>query len=738
MGIPALYSRTIANNIPGPDGPTSYTLFSDSQDSKKFYILPEFPTFLPDRHKGPTFSMIWYFGTGYKAGGVCTFTVALPLPDINNPEVKKKLSEAIGQDAAATEHARQLFDMAKAHHDGNPTKADSIAGDLGLTQDQAQGYYKDFDPAKDYAQFLPDDDGLRIEPLPLLSGKVTVIGFGGPEAFQTWQQNGDPTVAKFAGSYETTPSLLNNNAAVVSFDLSDLGANLFWHALGGPSFDGSKPPEGYDPAAANSVVAVIYTVSFDAMLPAATATVTLHRDTVVSLIKETHQGTNTWGQEKTWEETVGKKYQQTIKDSTKIEVPSTSYLNTEAGKKNIEETLTEWAQKQLENMIQTQMPDIKLDDVGKPFGSEQLEAIHDDERTYELSRAFNLQVNPQAQLRKVSSYQGIELDNYFQVIDLNDKPYFNVNMGVNPPTSQFLKDRGIDSIVVTQINFAGEPLVKKTDNQQVGSLPFNSSQPDLSTVELIGTFGKNREKAINYSYMVTYTDGTTPYKVNGITQKPDEDGYYVNFTDKAKLGVVYAVLDGQFLPWGSFDRVRVDVKYGNDINESFLLTENKKQQTLAKPLGRLVDGPLQYKAIFYLKGDGSSINYPSDGNSYKSVNITTESNVVIETPFASTKNIKFELKTASGYSAVLSVKYQLPMPGGLNKTFEEVISLPAGDNNAKSFTWTVPTPKDGDEILTIDSASIYDSEGNETNPTLPTNKPKAKSILIFQNKINAN
>jgi hypothetical protein len=42
---------------------------------------------------------------------------------------------------------------------------------------------------------------------------------------------------------------VNSNAAVVTFNLEDLGANLFWHGLGGPSFDqGSKPlPKAFDP-----------------------------------------------------------------------------------------------------------------------------------------------------------------------------------------------------------------------------------------------------------------------------------------------------------------------------------------------------------------------------------------------------------------------------------------------------------------------------------------------------------
>jgi hypothetical protein len=103
-----------------------------------------------------------------------------------------------------------------------------------------------------------------------------------------------------------------------------------------------------------------------------------------------------------------------------------------------------------------------------------------------------------------------------------------------------------------------------------------------------------------------------------------------------------------------------------------------------------------------------------------------------------TKDIKFELKTPPDYSAVLTVKYQVLMPGELGKTFEEVISLP-GENSAQSFTWTVPAPEEGDGSLIIESASIYDSEGNETNPFFSSYEHiKAQSILIFQNKIKAN
>ncbi len=478
----SLCPRFIANNIPSSFGQESnYTVFGDSDDPNLFYLLPEFPTFhqLDSKTPSPSFSMIWYYGSD-KKGGVCTFTVALPLPDTGNPKVRERLVAAIRQDTKATERAQGLFDMAKANAAGNNAEAEAKREYLGLTVDQAKNYYAQFKKDGDYTQFLPNDTSLKFQAVPYTNGKVTVKGFGGDDAFQKWQNSGADD-AKFSQDYQATPSKLNNNTAVVSFDLTNLGVNLFWQALGGPDFsaDSSKvKATGFDSTLAPSVVAVQYTVEFEAMLPAAKAIVTLKQRTVARLLKETRTGMNTWGEEKSWQDVVGKQYQQYIDQSLEVKLPP--FLNNENDKKIIRETLDAWAQAQLVDMLKAQLPDVKLSDLGTSASDpmQKIEAIQDQSRTYELSQSIKNTASPNGQLTRISDIVSKDkLSAFFQLIDLNKVPYIDVTVIVEPPNARVFEDLSISSVVVTQINYASKPLRDKKTKENVSVLTFDAKNP---------------------------------------------------------------------------------------------------------------------------------------------------------------------------------------------------------------------------------------------------------------------
>ncbi len=724
----ALYSTFIATKIPGPFGqPNNYTLFADDTDTNTFYILPEYPNYLETPGSTPGFAMIWYAGGGVENGGILTFTVALQMPNAQDKTVRTALNDAIHGNAVVKTRAQQVFQMAKDNADGNKSAADRQRLALGLTEDRAQKYYDAFVPKGDYTQFLPTGDGLVIKPVPVTSGSVTIRGFNNPELFKTWDEKGQDT-ASFTGLFETTPSYLNDNAAVISFSLNSTGVNLFWHALGGPKFSATGAPKGYDSGAANSVVAVEYTVGFDAMLPAATAVVTLDKSKVASYIKKTTK--DTWGHTKT---TITKKYNEDINSSIEISLPSSSYLNTASGKESVRDSLQSWAQTQLESMLQSQLPDIPLDKLGGgDVTDETINEIQNQSRSYKLSEAIDIQKRPQGQLPMVGELlKGGTLNDYFSVLDLNHTPFINVDVTVNPPAQDLLQSRGVRTLVVTQMTYGDNVLRSKTQpSKEVHTVEFPSNAA-TEQVQLIGSFGKKSltNDLIDYSYMVTYEDGTAPYRVNNVKVKTAEQGFFVSIP-AVHLGVLYAKLDGTNLPWGILERVRVEVKYEGLYAQNLVLTGEVMTATVMKPIGQPVDKPLQYKVTMYLKGGGTPFYYPIDGSSYSSQSLEISHNIAIESGLGSggLTNYVFQLDDPAVDRALLRVSYKLPLVDEQSREFADMLTLDR--KSAQSVTWSVPSPATGYGQLTITKARTYDAEGDSFAPTLETIDPSTTQILI--------
>ena len=72
---------------------------------------------------------------------------------------------------------------------------------------------------------------------------------------------------------------------VIGLNLSDLGTNLFWHGLGGWKLDSNdlKPAEYDVTRGSSSVISVVYEVTFDGLLPEASATVSSAAETFRSV-----------------------------------------------------------------------------------------------------------------------------------------------------------------------------------------------------------------------------------------------------------------------------------------------------------------------------------------------------------------------------------------------------------------------------------------------------------------------
>lgn len=722
----SLYSRVTAK-APGPYKDqmgnallAEYTLYSDSDDKDVYYLLPNQPNFLPNPTTGaPSFSMLWYFGDKL-TGGVCTCTVALPMPDLNDATVKKAFSEAIGRNADLSTRARKILEMAQS----GPQDQQEIAKALGLTDAQVRLYLNAYDAAKDYKQFLPTDASLKIKPVPVTSGTVKVHAFGDPNIYKSWQKgDASPTETRV---FEVTPSFLNSNAAVISYDLNEKGAAMFWFALGGPNFKQGTEPKGYDVDLQSSVVTVEYSVGFDAVLPAAEAVVTLSHNTMMSLVQERHK--DTWGHEKT--DKVSKTYSQTVKDAVSINLPSSTYLKAE-GAKSIQDSLQEWAQKQLESMIQSQLPQFKFDDMDASVGETTFSSLQDQTRTFKLSQAINSTVRPQGQLPMVKSLlpKDADLSQFFATVDLNSRPYFNLDLVVSPPAKAVLAARLVDSLNISKISYGGASL-SDAEGKEVHSLQFRASDENLAPATLAGTFDARNQQtdALEYSYIVTYTDGTAPYKVTGL--KSDND-YQVLFA-ATDLGVVYAKLSGHDLPWGVTEEAQVTVAYDGAFTRRISLTSDTREATLAAPIGSKVTKPLQYRVALILKNGGGTIHYPADEAAFASEDIANMAAPTINLRCGigrGNRSYTFSLEGGEVSKAQIRARYNLPVDGDKSgRSFETTFTLSTPDDT--SFEWEVPAPISGVATISVIKARTYDTSGKAQTPTIEEIDPDTNEIEV--------
>ncbi|HEY1293702.1 MAG TPA: hypothetical protein VGJ60_11525 [Chloroflexota bacterium] len=727
----SLASTVYAKGVPGPFGqPTDYILYSDTKEPNVFYVLPEMPTLMPMSNGDPSFNIIWFYGSGVQDGGLCTFTVALPLPNVSQRAVYDKLTQAVRQDPAAVSLAQNKFRLAQAFNTNNTVDVEAALKVLGINENAGRTLVKSFDPQQDYAQFLPPEK-LTFQAVPMNKGQVKVRGFGpgnyttaGPavpagSSGSTASSAATSTPPVFEGVYSATPSLVMNNAAVVTFSLNGQGANLFWQGLGGPKPDGAPISAEY----ANSVVSVEYEVEFDGMLPGAEAKVTLHRENVARVLTATKTARASWGRSRTWEEVVGKDYKREVQDSIKIETPSSAYTVAPEGKASIRDMLHEWATEQLGLMVEAQLPDIKLSELATDK-ADSLSVIQNDTRTYSLSTGIAIKKNPQSQLPKVNGLPlKASLDTFFTEIDLNQKPFFNTNVVVNPPARTRLLANSIDSVVVTRLNFGTLRLRDKArPSQEVSMLSFvskdglvasNTSAASTSAAaatrdgvfpqsQLVGTFSKkNAKDVVSYDYAVSYTDGTPTYQIRD--QKLGTNEFYLDL-NALDLGILEAKIDASHLPWGIVTSAILEAKYADLYQNRFTLTQAQPLVRINKPLGRKVDQKLQYRLTVNLS-NGRRRSFPQAEGTYAEAALGIGDTIYPTSPLGDFGAIEADFKLDSDVtSAVSRVSYALMLPDGTSITLDKKIALDARKSTDK---WRVARPAvDGATTFTFKTVTV--------------------------------
>jgi hypothetical protein len=661
------------SGVPGAFSKNDYVLFPDSENKNLYYALAERPTFQADSEGNPNFNLTWYFGSGVTPGAVCTLSVALPAPDMRNPEVNAIIASALTKDQATRKIAQSTFDLCKAMDEKDAAKASALRATLGFSEATADQKKAIFDKTRSWEQFLPAVGDLDVRPIPFKSGAVTVQAFADKDAYQ------DGTPAVTTGRLDVIPSYVNGNAAVVTFNLKELGANLFWHGFGGWRCDQATPrPPAYDEAkGGSSVIAVTYRVWFDGLLPSAKATVTLDREIVAKLdvVEEVRKGA--WGGTYKKEKARGKAYDEAINNSTDIVLPAVA---SKEEQKQVQTLLTDWAAKQLEEMVASQLPAVKLDDLNIE-GARKLATVSKQSRTYKLTQAVTLPKYPQAQLPKIDGIvkQDKLLRKFFQLINLNEKPYFDVDVTVAPPSVSYLKDRKVDRFVVTQIGYGNDRL-RGDDNKEVSTLEFLTKVEQPTPKTLRGTFDLNTQKFLEYSYLVAYDDGTPPYRVTSVKQTGADDKYLA--LSGVDIGVLSVTLSGIDLPWDVISSAKVDLKYG-DWTKTIAL-KNGESTKVVQPFGRTMTEALTYKLTMNPK-----VGAPHVGPETTAKLIRGDADITLQNTLGDVLyTIHFDL--GDGVTkAQLRVEYRMKSSGP-DRVFSQMIQLDASKPDVAAFDWKVP------------------------------------------------
>jgi len=663
-------------DVPGPFAKKySYILYPDSERKDLYYALADKPTFDATEDGSPAFNLSWYFGGGAKPGGICTLTVALPVPDVNKSEVRDAIVAVLTSDQSTKKIAQSTFDLCKAMDAKDAAKVAALKAELGFNDDAANKKKALFIASQPWQQFLPARGNLEVAPISFKTGTVTVEAFKNDQAYAA----GSPGAT--SGKISTTPSLFNKNAAVVTFSLEEFGANLFWHGFGGTQFDATKRPPGYDEADRGvSFVTVTYNVTFDGLLPEAKATVTLSQKVFAKLDVETQVKSGSWGRIYREDVVRGKEYDAAVNNATEIVLPGGG---TETEKAAVQKLLTDWAAAQLIDMAKLQLPAVKLEDLNVD-NVRSLNTLSQQSRTYKLTQAVTIPKNPQAQLLKLNDVKGsAPLGNFFHVINLNDRPYFDVDMTVRPPNLSRLAERSVERFVVTKLTYAGLKL-RGAENKEVSTLEYVAARTPAQQTPaqtLKGTFdAREPNKSLEYSYLVAYADGTPSLPVGPIKQSGSDNYLDLGSVD---IGVLSVSLNPIDLPWGIISGAKVDLKYG-DWEKSVTLKTSETPALVVKPFGRAITETLKYKVTLNLTAGA-----PQVGPEIEVTPVRGHAEFTLKNPLGDMVNsILFQLDAAVD-KAQLRVEYTLKSDGP-DLVFKQLVQLDKSKPETTTFSWKVP------------------------------------------------
>ena len=681
------------NDVPGKfaGSKNNYILYPDTDDPKVFYAMAEYPSFIADEKGSPSFNLTWFFGRDMN-GGICSMTVGLPMPDMKDKAVKATILDAIKGNVSTSDIARQTWDLCVAMDGGDTVKAEALKTQLGFDAAAAQKKKDIWNKTGEWTQFLPDET-IQVKPINYTSGTVLVQAFSNKEAYDT----SNPAFS--SGLLKTTPSMFNDNAAVVTFNLSDIGAGMMWQALGGPQLDENSPkPDGYQTEnGASSIVSVVYQVSFDGMLPEAKATVTLKHDVIAKLDIETKVRNGSWG--RTYREDVvrGKEYNEAVNNSTEITLPATASPD---DKDSVQKLLTDWAGKQLEDMLKAKLPDVSLNDLSLD-GARQITQQIDQHRDYVLNQAVSVQKNPQSLLPKIDQLVSPEASKQlFQLIDLNAVPYVKVDLAVAAPNLSDLKNRQVDRFVVTQLSYGGQTLRDK-DGDDVSSLEFQTDAKQPASNRYKGTFNKAaKDKNVRYSYLVTYADGTPSFQAP-VASQPDDNYLDLSSVD---VGVLSVKLNAMDLPWDVISSAKVVLRY-DTWEQTVPLSRDQTPAQVSKPFGQTMDKTLTYRLTLALS-TGESITGDATPVTLKN----GRGDITFRSPLGDMVNpIGFELDSGV-LKAQLRVEYTF-RNSGPDRVFRQVIQLDSARDGGRA-TWKVPADSGKGCALRITKANVTTAAGS--------------------------
>ncbi len=679
-------------NIPTGKTKNNYILFPDNENQNLYYALADRPDFFLDSDGKPSFNMTWYFGGSAESGGICTMTLALPMPDMSRPDVRDPIAKAVTSDSVTRMVATKTFELCAAMKAGQTEQVAALKAGLGFNDATANAKLASFDPKRDWSQFLPAIDTIDVRPVPVTSGTVTVQAYANKDAYTS--EKADVST----GQIQTTPSLVNDNAAVITFNLKDLGANLFWQGLGGPVLDPSRRPAGYDPVkGGDSVIAVTYEVSFEGMLPAAQAKVKLNKNVMAAIEIGYNKHRGTWG---TNYEAVKRSaaFKDVSDQAIEITLP---WAASQSDKSTVETTLSTWAATQLEAMVQAQLPGVKLEDLDVN-GLHKKNIISEQSRVYKLNKAISLSKKPQGQLNMISKNVDVnDLSKYFHIIDLNEVPYFHADVVVRQPTDTEMSKRKVDRFVITQLSYAKEKLrddmgkevsviefvapkaAKATDAKATGAKASNvpAAAQELPK-KLKGTFSKTApSKDLEYSYLVAYSDGTPSLQGSGaLTGK---DGRSVNYLDlgSVDLGVLCVTLDGKFLPWDIISSATAKLSYGDW--EKQIVIPKDDEVTVVQPFGRTMDKPVSYQLTLTLATGAPFVDIVRQAPLTSG---TTE--IILGNPVG---NAIYNVTASLNDVTKAQLRLQYVFKGsGPDLTFARVVTLDASKPSVSDPIWKVP------------------------------------------------
>lgn len=682
------------NNVPDKHGnEMDYILYPDSEDKNKYYAMAERPTFHLDKDGNPDFNLTWYFGSGEDSGGICTMTVAMPMPDKSQDKAMNLIRDAINNDPAITLVAQKTVELCKAMNANDSAKAAALRKEIGVSPSQALDKKQVYDPGKDWHQFMPASANLTISPIAYKSGEVTVQAFANEGAYQSG------TPATTSGALTTVPSLMNSNSAVVTFNLQELGANLFWHGMGGPSFAANAgPPNSDSSVKGSSVFSVTYKVQFDGLLPAASATVTLDKSIVAKLNVEDEIKIGTWGV-KHKKIVASKSYEQAINDATEIVLPAVA---SDKDKLDVQKLLTDWAAAQLEQMAAEQLPAVKLDDLSIE-GARSLSTVSKQSRTYKLTQAVEVAKNPQGQLKKIGQLvDAADLKEYFQLIDLNDRPYFNVGLTVAPPPGSRLADFNVSRFVVTDLKYYDDKLRDK-NGKEVNTIEY-VADAETESQKFTGTFSKaKQDKNLVYSYLVAYSDGTPSFKVDGITQNSNKNYLDLSSLD---LGGLQVKVSGGELAWGIISSVSIQLQY-KDWTDRLVLREKNAEGSIVQPFGEKIGDEMTYVATYEMVSGSPVVTEKLP------VRISNgTANIRLGNPVGDKVNT-FEFDMDSGVTkAQLRMEYTATDEGGTEyPPFTSKVVLDTKGDADGTATWKVPGFSKGKASFKVTKLRVYTDEG---------------------------